>query len=106
MGTQRDMNLLIPILAFVLFLTSVAFATAASMAPLVLLVSSTVLLVYAYYMNQSQFKTDYKNSTWQNGLRPMAPFVMVGLVLLLGYGAFALTSTSTSPMLGGRRGRN
>ena len=100
------MNLLIPILAFVLFLTSVAFATAASMAPLVLLISSTVLLAYAYYMNQSQFKDDYKNSTWQNGLRPMGPFVMVGLVLLLGYGAFALTSTSTGIMLGGRRGRN
>ena len=99
------MNLLIPVLASVLLITAVAFTTAAATAPLILLVLSTLLLIYAYFKNQSQFKDDYKNSTWQNSLRSMAPFVMVALVLFLGYGAFAVTSTSNSAMLGGRRGR-
>jgi len=98
------MNLLIPILCGVLILTAGAFATAASMAPLILLVSSTVLLVYTYFINRSQFRNDYNTSTWQNGLRTMGPFVMVAVVLALCYGAFALTSTSF--MVGGRRGRN
>ena len=98
------MNLLIPILCGVLLLTAATFAVASSMAPLVLLMSSTVLLIYAYFLNRSQFRDDYKNATWQNGLRSMGPFVMVGLVLLIAYGGFALTSSSTTPMLGGRRG--
>jgi hypothetical protein len=98
------MNLLIPILCGVLFLTAATFAVAASLAPLILLIASSVLLVYAYFLNRSQFRSDYKNSTWQNGLRPLAPLVLVGIVLLLAYGGFALTSSSTSVMIGGRRG--
>jgi uncharacterized membrane protein len=95
------MNLLIPILAVVLWLTATAFAFSASLAPAILLITSTALLAYAYTLHRSQFKDDYNSSTWQNGLRSMAPLVLVGLVLALGYGAFALTSPSF--MIGGRR---
>jgi NADH:ubiquinone oxidoreductase subunit H len=97
------MNLLIPILCGVLFLTGAAFAVGSTTAPLILLVTSTILLIYAYVLHRSQFENDYKNSTWQNGLRTFAPLVLVTVVLALGYGYFALTSESF--MIGGRRRR-
>ena len=94
------MNLLIPILCGVLFLTGAAFAISATLAPMILLVTSTILLIYAYVLHRSQFENDYKNSTWQNGLRTFAPLVMVTVVLALAYGYFAMTNESF--MVGGR----
>jgi len=95
------MNLLFPILGVSLFFTAIAFSVAATLAPMILLVSSTVILFYAYTLHRAQFANDYANSTWQNGLRSMAPLVMVATVLALGYGYFAMTSESF--LVGGRR---
>lgn len=43
-------------------------------------------------MHRSQFQSDYRNSTWQEGLRPLAPYVLVGFVILLGAGYFFLAT--------------
>lgn len=43
-------------------------------------------------MHRSQFQSDYRNSTWQEGLRPLAPYVLVGFVILLGAGYFFLVT--------------
>ena len=102
MKMQRDMNLLIPGLGLVLVLTAASFFIASSIAPMFLLISSTVLLIYAYQLHRSQFNNDYKTSTWQSGLKPLAPLVLVAVVLVLGYGAIAMTTTS---FVGGGKGR-
>lgn len=43
-------------------------------------------------MHRSQFQSDYRNSTWQEGLRPFAPYMLVAIVIMLGAGYFFLVS--------------
>lgn len=95
--------ILVPALAVTLFLTAAAFGLGSQAAPIVLLVGATLMMFYAYHLHKKQFAADYKYSTWENDMRPMAPFAMVGVVLVLLYGAFALTSETG--LVGGRRGR-
>lgn len=95
--------ILVPALAVTLFVTSAAFGIGSQAAPLFLLIGATVMMIYAYHLHSKQFAADYKYSTWENDMRPMAPFAMVGVVLVLLYGAFALTSETG--FAGGRRGR-
>jgi hypothetical protein len=96
------MNLLIPSLAVVLVTTAVAFFVATQLAPLILLVTSSVVLLYAYSLHRSQFDHEYKNSTWQNNLRPVAALVLVGAVIALAAG-YQFMTASSSPTMGGRR---
>lgn len=96
------MNLLFPSLAVILVTTGLAFFVASRLAPLILLISSSVVLVYAYMLHRAQFENEYRNSTWQNNLRPMAPIVLVGLVILLGAGYMFYTAQPSATM-GGRR---
>jgi hypothetical protein len=93
--------LLIPSLAVTLLVTAITFGIGSRLAPMILLVTSTILLIYAVMLNRSQFVADYKYSSWQDSLRPMAPFVLVALVLTLAYGAFAMQSNTF--MVGGKR---
>jgi hypothetical protein len=92
--------ILIPSLAAILLITSFTFGVGSQLTPLILLVASTILLLYTYSLHTTQFMNDYKYSTWQDSLRPMAPLVLVGVVLALSYGMYALT---TDKMVGGRR---
>jgi len=96
------MNLLIPSLAVVLVTTALAFFVANALAPLILLVTSSVVLIYAYSLHRSQFDHEYKNSTWQNNLRPVAALVLVGTVIALAAGYQFMTAPA-GPTMGGRR---
>jgi hypothetical protein len=100
-------SLLVPTLCSVLLLTAFAFFFASNMAPIFLLITSTILLILSYSMHRSQFQSDYRNSTWQEGLRPVAPFVLVGVVIMLGVGFLYISNPETTvppPVLsGGRR---
>jgi len=96
--------LLIPSLAVTLLVTSITFGIGSKLAPMILLVTSTILLIYAVMLNRSQFVADYKYSSWQDSLKPMGPFVLVALVLTLAYGAFAIQSETF--MVGGVRRRH
>jgi len=98
------MNLLIPGLGLTLLLVAMSFSFAAKLAPALLLVASTILLFYAYNLHRSQFANDYKNSTWQNGLKSFGPLILVGVVVVLAYGYFAMTSPSFT-VGGGRSNR-
>ena len=90
-------SLLIPGLCAVLMLTAFSFMFASSMAPVLLLLTSATLLVLSYAVHRSQFQSDYKESTWQDGLRPLAPFFLVGLVLTFAFGAWFIMDKSSSP---------
>ena len=94
---------LVPALAVTLFLTTAAFGLGSQLAPGILLVGATLMLLYSYKLHMAQFAADYKYSTWENDMRPVAPLAMAGVVLVLLYGAFAVTSENF--MVGGRRGR-
>jgi hypothetical protein len=95
------MNLLYVSLGVALVLSAISFLVASKTAPLVLLGTSTVLLIYAHAIHSKQYQADYKYSTWQAGLRPLAPLVLVGVVIMLAYGYFAMTSESFT--VGGSR---
>jgi len=43
-------------------------------------------------MHRSQFQSDYRNSTWQEGLRPLAPYVLAAVVILLGVGYYFMVT--------------
>jgi hypothetical protein len=52
-------------------------------------------------MHRSQFQSDYRNSTWQEGLRPFAPYMLVAIVIMLGAGYFFLvTPDEAAPAAG------
>ena len=91
---------LIASLAATLLMTSITFGIGSRLAPMILLVLATVLLFYSYSLHSTQFQADYKYSTWQDSMRPMAPFVLVAVVLALCYGAFAMRSDT---FVGGAR---
>jgi hypothetical protein len=75
------------------------FAT--GLPPIILLCLSLALLYYFYYENRRQFAADYKYMTWQNEFRPMAPFVMLIIIITLFYGGYALQTDVI--MHGGKR---
>ena len=103
-----NLSLLIPGLCSVLLLTAFAFMFASSLAPVILLVTSTILLILSYMVHRNQFQSDYRNSTWQESLRPLAPFVLVGTVLFIGFTYMTMTNVdyfSAYPAFGGVRAR-
>jgi hypothetical protein len=102
------MNLQYISLAVVLVATAISFFVATTVAPLILLTTSSLVLIYAYFMHRSQFNDEYKNSTWENSLRPMAPFALVGTVLFLGMGYYYFqmqpaAAATVAAVVGGRR---
>jgi hypothetical protein len=101
-------SLLIPTLCSVILLTALAFLFASKMAPVVLLITSTVLLILSYSVHTSQFQSDYRNSTWQEGLRSFAPYVLILIVIGLATGYMYMNTPDKAPdsvsnTLGGRR---
>ena len=90
-------SLLIPTLCSVLILTALAFFFASKLAPMFLVITSTILLILSYWMHRSQFQSDFRSSTWQEGLRPFAPFVLAGVVILLGVGYYFMISPDSAP---------
>jgi len=95
--TERmNLSLLIPGLCSVLLLTAFSFMFAASLAPIILLVTSKILLLITYSDHRNQFQSDYRNSTWQQILQPSAPFVLIGVVIILAAGFYIMDSTRTT----------
>jgi hypothetical protein len=94
--------LLISQLASALLITAIVFWLGNPGAPIILLGCSVLILIYAFFLHRAQFAADYKYSTWQEGFKPYAHLAMTGLVLLLIYGGYAMT---TDKFIGGRRRR-
>lgn len=96
--TERmNLSLLIPGLCSVLLLTAFSFMFAAQLAPTILLVTSTILLLITYTVHRNQFQSDYRNSTWQEMLQPSAPFILIAVLILLISGYYVMDgSKSTS----------
>jgi hypothetical protein len=86
---------------FLLFINT--FQYTIQFQPVILIVLSVILLYFIYSLNRSQFAADYKYSTWQSGFRNFAFATMFFVIIVLGFGGFALVNESI--MVGGRRRR-
>jgi len=94
------MELFIPsFLAFLILLLvgALAFLVLPKFAPLILVSGSGAVLAIALYIHISRFGTDeYERSTWQNNLKKYGGFILIGMILLLAYGFYALNQGPSS----------
>lgn len=81
------MEIFIPGLTALLFIALIVFLILPRFGAPVLAALSLVLLVYAVNNHMELFNSEYRYSTWQEALKPYAPFVIVFVIflLILGY---------------------
>lgn len=81
------MEIFIPGLTALLFIALIVFLVLPRFGAPVLAALSLILLVYAVNNHMELFNSEYRYSTWQEALKPYAPFVIVFVIflLILGY---------------------
>ena len=93
------MEFVIPGLTIFLIALAVAFFLAPRATPLIAAILSIVLLTYGVYDHYSLFAGEYKLSTWQDGLKIYAPFLMIGMILVFCiYGMVAFFTNGSVPV--------
>lgn len=67
-----------------LFLVSiiVAYAISPHLTPIIVLILSVVFLTFGVYTHYQMFASEYRLSTWQDGLKNYAPAVMIITIIL------------------------
>jgi hypothetical protein len=66
--------------------------------PVIALASAAaVALVAGVWWHWNHFSTEYRLSTWQEGLRNYASYAMVFLVILMSYGVYAFAKGGSGP---------
>jgi hypothetical protein len=60
----------------------ITFFLAPKVTPIIAAIISIVFLTYGVYDHYQLFASEYKLSTWQDGLKIYAPFLMIGFILL------------------------
>jgi len=96
------MQFFLPGLALFLFSILCTYYLAPYATPMVAAILSLVFLSYGVYDHYRLFASEYRLSTWQDGLKVYAPFIMVGAILLFvlyGMMAFFTGGTITVPEL-------
>lgn len=76
------MELFVPGLIILLISAFFIFLILPRMGPMVLAIAALVALIAAGTNHYSQFYSEYKLSTWQNGLAAYAPWVTLGFALI------------------------
>ncbi len=67
-----------------IFLVGAAFFLVPKIAPFVLVVISTILLVIVGYLHYKQFGvSEYERNTWTEKLRDQSPYILFGGILLI-----------------------
>ena len=92
------MEFFLPSILFLLISAAIVFFVIPRFGPLVLAVVSLVLLTIGMYNHYTLFQNEYKASTWQLGLVAFAPYIMIGvvLVMIILYLPYLLPSGATS----------
>jgi hypothetical protein len=92
------MEFFLPSILFLLIAAAIVFFVIPRFGPLVLAIVSLVLLTIGMYNHYTLFQNEYKASTWQLGLVAFAPYIMIGVVILMiiMYLTYLLPSGATS----------
>jgi hypothetical protein len=77
------MEFFLPSILFLLIAAAIVFFVIPRFGPLVLAVVSLILLTIGVYNHYSMFQNEYKMSTWQLGAVAYAPYIMIGVVILM-----------------------
>jgi len=76
------MEFFIPSLLLFLVSIVVSFIIAPRFTPLVIALLSIALLTFGVYDHYKMFASEYRLSTWQDGLKIYAPAIMIGAIIL------------------------
>lgn len=88
------MELFVPSLVFLLAGVAIAFFVIPTIAPVMLITGSVIVLLGALYLHYSRFGVmEYERATWQYNLRKYANWVIAGAILLGAYGFYAMNQT-------------
>ena len=92
------MEFFLPSILFLLISAAIVFFVIPRFGPLVLAVVSLVLLTIGMYNHYTLFQNEYRASTWQLGLVAFAPYIMIGvvIVMIILYLTYLLPSGATS----------
>ena len=93
------MEFFIPGLFLFLVAIIVSFLIAPRVTPLIAAVLSIVFLTLGVYEHYKMFASEYRLSTWQDGLKIYAPAIMIGAILIfIIYGIFAFFTKGSVPV--------
>jgi hypothetical protein len=92
------MEFFLPSILFLLIAAAIVFFVIPRFGPLVLAIVSLVLLTIGMYNHYTLFQNEYRASTWQLGLVAFAPYIMIGvvIVMIILYLTYLLPSGATS----------
>jgi len=93
------MEFFIPGLCLFLFAIAVSFFIAPKTTPLIASILSIVFLVYGVYDHYNMFASEYRLSTWQEGVKIYAPAIMIiAIILFIIYGILAFFTLGQVPV--------
>ena len=93
------MEFFIPGLLFFIVTVVFTFAMAPRATPMIAAVLSIIFLVFGIYDHQQRFASEYRLSTWQDGIKIYAPFLMIaGIILFIIYGMIAFFTGGSVPV--------
>jgi hypothetical protein len=80
-----------------IFLVGAAFFLVPKIAPFILVIISTILLVAVGYLHYKQFGvSEYERNTWVDKLRDQSPYILFGGILLIAVIVYYLSSFTSS----------
>ena len=77
------MELFLPSLAVIFFVTIVLFMWLPKLTPIIMASLALAMLVVGVYHHWQMFSTEYRLSTWQEQLKLFAPGIFIGVTLLI-----------------------
>jgi hypothetical protein len=93
------MEFFIPGLLLFLLFVFITFMLAPKATPMIAAILSIVFLVYGVHHHYKMFASEYRLSTWQDGLKIYAPAIMIGaIILFVIYGMLAFFTLGQVPI--------
>ena len=93
------MEFFIPGLFVFLVAIAVSFLIAPKTTPLIASILSIVFLVYGVYDHYTMFASEYRLSTWQEGVKIYAPAIMIiAIILFVTYGILSFFTSGQVPV--------
>jgi len=93
------MEFFLPSLLTLILAALVVFFVLPKFAPIVLAVIALLALVLGAYQHYEMFKMDYRMMTWQDGASTVAPYILIGFIVLYIIGFLLNIYKSRSPIV-------